>query len=363
MQTALMQRAGVILKTPEVPGIVMVDGAGEGFVNQLFEIAEKKGVQIRYETKAVKLLVNDNAKVNGVKIKDKTGFKDILCGSVILASGSFESSPEMRTKYLGGKWDTVKLRGTRYNTGETINMALEIGTMSAGAWSRVHAIMVDLNTPDIGGGAETGRSFYLFGILVNTNGERFVDEGEDFSEYTYSKMGGLALDQPGGIAFQIFDAKTKDLLPIGYHDTVPVEANTIEELAQNMDINPEKLAKTVREFNNSVQDGTFNTMIKDGKGTKGITPPKTNWALKIDKPPFVAYPVTAGMSCTFGGLKVDKEARVMDTEGNPISGLYAAGAITGGIYYFAYAPATGITKNVVFGHIAGVNAGKSALAG
>jgi tricarballylate dehydrogenase len=269
----------------------------------------------------------------------------------------------MRTKYLGAKWDTVKLRGTRYNTGETINMALEIGTQSAGAWSRVHAIMVDLNTPDVGGGAETGRSFYLFGIMVNTNGERFVDEGEDFSEYTYSKMGGLALDQPGGIVFQIFDAKTTPLLPIGYHDTVPIEANSIEELAGNMDIDPEKLVKTIKEFNNAVQDGTFNTMVKDGKRTKGISPPKTNWALKIDKPPFAAYPVTAGISCTFGGIKVDKETKVLDTEGNPIPGLYAAGAITGGIYYYAYAPATGITKNVVFGRIAGVNAANSALTG
>jgi tricarballylate dehydrogenase len=359
LNSVIAKRAGVKAINPGVPGVVGIRGGGEGLVDEMFDIAERKGVEVRYETKAVRLLMDDRGEVCGVRTKGKEGFRDVRSGAVVLASGGFEANPEMRTKYLGREWDTVKIRGSRYNTGEGLNMALEIGAQPTGPWSGCHAILIDLNAPEFGGGHETGRNSYTFGIMVNGDGKRFTDEGEDFDPYTYSKMGGIALAQPRGVVFQIFDSKVLPLLQMAYHETVAVEADSIEELARNLDMNPVQLVKTVKEFNEAVQEGIFDTQIKDGKRTEGISPRKTNWAQRIDTPPFKAYPVTAGMSMTYGGIKTDKDGKVMDTEGHAIPGLYAAGEMVGGFYYHNYAPATGITKNVVFGRIAGTQAAKS----
>lgn len=335
-------------------------GGGQGLLEMMLDIAERKGIEIRYETKAVKLLMDTSGRVCGVRVRGKEGFRDIRSGSVILASGGFEANPEMRTKYLGSNCSIVKVRGTRYNTGDGLKMALEIGAQPTGHWSGYHATMVDLDAPDVEGGPETACKSYLFGVVVNADGQRFVDEGEDFYAYTYAKIGRITLTQPRGIAFQIFDTKTIPLLRSEYDKVTPVQADSIEELAQELGIGPVNLRKTVKEFNEAVQDGKFDPAILDGKRTEGISPPKSNWAQKIDTPPFRAYPVTTGLTFTFGGIKSNKEARVFDTEGNPIPGLYAAGVIVGGFFYHNYCGGSGITMGLVFGRIAGANAAMSA---
>jgi tricarballylate dehydrogenase len=331
-------------------------GGGEGLVEAMFEIAGNKGVEIRYETKAMKLLVDERNNVYGVRILGRGGFQDISAGAIIIASGGFQANPEMRTKYLGPKWDLVKVRGSRYNTGEGLKMAMEIGAQPIGHWSGCHATIVDVDAPDVDGGVETARKSYPYGIMVNQNGLRFVDEGEDFDAYTYAKMGGVILSQPSEMAFQIFDAKVTSLLRGEYVQTVPAQADSIEELAREIDVDPVNLVKTVNEFNRAVQDVKFEAFTRDGKRTEGILPCKSNWAQKIDTPPFRAYPVTIGITFTFGGIKTDKEARVLNTEGNPIGNLYAAGEIAGGIFYYNYGGGTGIGKCITFGRIAGFNA-------
>ena len=337
-------------------GGIGTKNAGEGLIEGMFEIAERQGLEVRYDTKAVKLLTDNKGAVNGVKIFGKDGLKDICCRSVILATGGFSANVEMRTKYLGPKWDLVKVRGSRYNTGEGLKMAMELGAAPIGQWSGSHNTILDADAPDFGAGMGAARYTFQHSIMVNENGQRFVDEGSDFQIYTYAKMGSIVLEQPRGIAFQIFDNKVIHLLREEYANAVPIKADTLEELAKKTDIDPENLVKTVTEFNKAVQPGEFNPVIRDGKGTKGITPPKSNWARKIDTPPYTAYAITTGITFSFGGLKVDKDARILNSEGKPIQNLYATGEMVGGSFYYNYAMGSGITKNVVLGRIAGYNA-------
>jgi tricarballylate dehydrogenase len=235
-------------------------------------------------------------------------------------------------------------------------MAMELGAAPIGQWSGSHNTILDADAPDFGAGMGAARYTFQHSIMVNENGQRFVDEGSDFQIYTYAKMGSIVLEQPRGIAFQIFDNKVIHLLREEYANAVPIKADTLEELAKKTDIDPENLVKTVTEFNKAVQPGEFNPVIRDGKGTKGITPPKSNWARKIDTLPYTAYAITTGITFSFGGLKVDKDARILNSEGKPIQNLYATGEMVGGSFYYNYAMGSGITKNVVLGRIAGYNA-------
>ncbi|MED5428744.1 MAG: FAD-binding protein, partial [Chloroflexota bacterium] len=201
---------------------------------------------------------------------------------------------------------------------------------------------------------------YPFGLIVNVDGERFVDEGADFRNYTYAKYGREILKQPQRAAFQLFDQKSKHLLRDEYfiQQATMVESNTIEQLAEGLDINVPGLVKTIYNYNESVQDGEFNPTDLDGKGTIGLTPPKSNWAQKFDSPPYIGYAVTCGITFTFGGLKIDTRCRVQDTSDVPIPGLYAAGELTGGLFYNNYPGGAGLMAGAVFGKIAGREAGQ-----
>jgi tricarballylate dehydrogenase len=349
-------RVGERIKFKSSGAVLAAKGGGEGFVEMLFDIAEHKGIETRYETKAVELLMGESGKVCGVRILGKEGFRDIHSGAAVLAAGGFQANAEMRAKYLGSNWDLVKVRGARYNTGEGLTMALRIGAQPTGHWSGCHATNIDLSAPDLEGGMATARPSYIFGIMVNANWERFFDEGEDVETKTYAKIGRIILMQPNNVAFQIFDAKATPLLISCYGNAIPTEAGSIEELAKELDTDPGKLVKTVKEFNEAVQDGKFDPTTKDGKITKGISPPKSNWAQKIDTPPFRAYAVTTGITFTYGGIKTNKDAQVLNTEGNPIPGLYAVGEMMGGLFYHNYVGGSGIAKGLVFGRIAGANA-------
>ena len=331
-------------------------GAGEGIAETEARIAEGLGIPILYETKAVGLLVNDTGKVVGAKVRDKDGFREITCNAVVLGSGGFSANAEMRCKYLGPTWDTMKVRGTRYNTGETINMALELGAQPSGHWSGCHCSIVGAEQPPVEFGDAGNRYSYPFSIMVDEAAERFVDEGEDAVLLTYAKFGRTVLNRPHSIAFQIFDAKVKSLIMPFYESVKPIVANTIEELAKRLTVDPTKLQQTIEEYNKAVSNSTeFNPAEKDGKNTTGIDPPKSNWAQRIDTPPYLAYPVTGGLTFTFGGLKFDKNVQVLDTEGHPIPGLYAAGEIAG-LFYYNYPGGSGLTRGTVFGRIAGAKA-------
>jgi tricarballylate dehydrogenase len=346
-----------------------VSGGGAGLVQELTATAVKKGVEIFYETRGVSLIY-DGDTVRGVVAKRKGGFERFAAKAVVLACGGFESNPEWRTRYLGPGWELAKVRGTRFNMGEGLRMALDIGACPHGNWSGRHAVSWERYAPDYGDLNMLESSYrhsYPYSIMINADGKRFVDEGADFYNYTYAKYGAEVLKQPGQFAYQVFDAEAKGLLRPEYGDrqVTRVVANTLEDLAAQLEgVNADNFLKTVREFNASVKtDVPFNKGIRDGRGTIGIDPPKSNWANPLDTPPFEAYGVTCGVTFTFGGLRIVPEtAQVVDVNFTPLPGLYAAGEIVGGIFYFNYPAGTGLVSGSVFGRIAGTAAAEAALA-
>ena len=343
--------------------IVESVGGGKGLSDRLFELSQNLGIEVRYQSAATELKTDNKGKISGVIIKGPDGYEHITCHNVVLACGGFEANAEMRTRYLGPGWELAKVRGTQYNTGEGIQMALDIGAQSHGHWSGCHAGAWDLNAPPHGDRNVADlfqKHSYPFGLIVNVDGERFVDEGADFRNYTYAKYGREILKQPQRAAFQLFDQKSKHLLRDEYfiQQATMVESDTIEQLAEGLDINIPSLVKTIYDYNKSVQDGEFNPTELDGKGTIGLTPPKSNWAQKFDSPPYIGYAVTCGITFTFGGLKIDTRCRVQDTSDVPIPGLYAAGELTGGLFYNNYPGGAGLMAGAVFGKIAGREAGQ-----
>jgi tricarballylate dehydrogenase len=338
-------------------------GGGPGLVQSLTDAAEKKGVKIFYETRGVSLIY-DGERVLGVKAKSKGKPEEFRAKAVILACGGFEANPEWRTRYLGPGWELAKVRGTRFNVGDGLRMALEIGAAPYGNWSGRHAVSWERYAPEFGDLSIPESSYrhsFPLSLMINAEGKRFVDEGAEFYNYTYAKYGAEVLRQPQQFAYQVFDAKTHPLLRPEYNDkqVTKVVGNTLEELAQKMEgVNAEGFLKTIREYNAAIKkDVPFNHAVKDGKGTVGIDPPKSNWANPLDTPPYEAYAVTCGITFTFGGLRtVPETGQVVDVDFHPIPGLYTAGEMLGGLFYFNYPAGTGLVSGAVFGKIAGENA-------
>ncbi|OGA52956.1 MAG: tricarballylate dehydrogenase [Betaproteobacteria bacterium RIFCSPLOWO2_12_FULL_62_58] len=337
-------------------------GGGAGLIDSLHTITKKIGIPILYETGAVSLLSKDG-RICGVLAEQDGRQSEISAGTVVLACGGFESNAEMRARYLGPNWDLAKVRGTRFNMGGGISMALAMGAMPCGHWSGAHAVGWDVNAPTFGDrvvGDGFQKHSYPFGIMVNANGERFVDEGADFRNFTYAKYGLEVLKQPGMFAWQVFDAKVDPILRDEYRirQVTKAEAASLEELAGKLEgVDGKRFLETVAEYNKAVrQDIPFNSVIKDGRCTKGLRIPKTNWANTIDAPPFQAYAITCGITFTFGGVKVSPSTAVESMSGKHIPGLYAAGEMVGGLFYFNYPSGTGLVSGAVFGRIAGTEA-------
>ena len=341
-------------------------GGGPGLVENLTNAAKKNGIEVWYEARATSLIADDDG-VKGVKVKYKGKTTEVFAKSVVLAGGGFQANPEMRARYLGPGWELAKVRGTRFNTGDVLKMAMDIGAAPTGNWSGCHAVAWERNAPEFGDlavGDQFQKHSYPWGVYINAEGKRFVDEGADFRNYTYAKYGRVILKQPGQFAWQIFDAKMKPQLRDEYKikQVTKVTANTLEELVKKLDdVNAEVALKELQDYNKAVQtDVPFNPNVKDGRGTKGLAIPKSNWANTLDTAPFEAYAVTCGITFTFGGLRITTDAQVLSTDGLPIPGLYAAGELVGGIFYFNYPGGTGLTNGAVFGKIAGASAAKAA---
>ncbi len=338
-------------------------GGGPGLVDRETELAKGMGIEIRYGARVIDLLFDGHA-VSGVRVKRDGTIHEISGKSVVLASGGFESNPEWRTRYLGPGWELAKVRGTRFNTGDGIRMALDIGASPFGNWSGCHAVGWDYNAPEFGDltvGDNFQKHSYPWGLLVNAHGRRFVDEGADFRNYTYAKYGREVLNQPDQFAWQIFDRKVIHLLRDEYRikRVTKVTANTLEDLAAKLEgVDPKGFLAEIATYNDAVDTDTpFDPNVKDGRATQGLAVPKSNWANRIDEPPFAAYQITCGITFTFGGLRIDPDSgQVIDTDLAPIPGLYAAGELVGGIFCFNYPGGTGLMSGTVFGRIAGAGA-------
>src|SRR5579871_982425 len=281
-------------------------GGGPGLVDTLYRLARAKGVTIAFGAAARGLVADDDG-VKGVRVRQQGRTRDIAAKAVVLACGGFEANAEWRTRYLGPGWDLAKVRGTRFNTGDGIRMALEAGAAPVGNWSGCHAVGWDRNAPpfgDLAVGDGFQKHSYPLGVMLNARGERFVDEGADFRNYTYAKYGRAILAQPGQFAWQVFDAKVAPLLRDEYRikRVTRVRAETLADLCARLDdVDAERALATLKAFNAAVRTGVpFDPNVKDGRGTDGLAVPKSNWANPLDMPPFEAFAVTCGITFTFG---------------------------------------------------------------
>jgi tricarballylate dehydrogenase len=343
-------------------GPVKAVNEGVGLTDDLWAAVERTDIDVRYDTPAHDLLTEGDT-IRGVQTRQRDSYVNFE-GQVVLACGGFEANPAMRRQYLGEGWDLVVVRGTRFNTGTMLQRSLAAGAQACGHWGGCHASPQDISSPLTGNLEKTKiapRYSYPYGIMVNMDGQRFVDEGEDHFGMTYAKTGSVIRLQPQGTAFQIFDQQTLHLLEPRYATVEPVKDDTLEGLAKKLGLSPAAFTRTVTTFNDATQPGQFDAFHNDGLSTDAsLEIPKSNWALPIDQPPFVAYTVTCGITFTYGGIKVDTNARVLNNEGKHMPGLWAAGEMTGGLFYHNYAGGAGLTKGAIFGRIAGREAAQRA---
>lgn len=339
-----------------------VDG-GIGLVRDLTAAALRAGVDIRYDHRVVDLRTAGEAVV-GVVVETADGQRrELSAESVVLASGGFESSADLRERFLGPGWGRAKVRGTPHNTGELLLQALDLGAAPGGDWSTCHSVAWDAwaenNESNLELTNRLTRQSYPLGIVVNAEGRRFLDEGADFRNYTYAEYGARILTQPGSLAFQVFDAALRPMLRTEEYDmpgVSVVQADSLEELARGMRVDPATFTATVREFNASIDRSVpGDPTVKDGRAAR-TTPPKSNWAFPIETPPFYAYPVTCGITFTFGGLRTDTHGRVLTEAGAPIPGLFACGEALGGLFSRNYPGGSGLAAGAVFGRRAGAAA-------
>ena len=338
---------------------------GVGLFDQELSAFISLGGKIHYESPVNKIIFN-NGNVSGIIVNNKS----IDADAVILASGGFEANDELRKKFIGDDWVNAKVRGTPNNTGDGLIMALDAGAMKYGLYDGCHATPMDLYMKNFGNldldpseRKHYRKICYFLGIMINANGKRFVDEGLNFRNYTYAQFGRKVLEQPGHFAWQIFDSKVFDLLyeEYSFHDAHFIEAQTIEEMIMKLEgVNKKQAKKTILEFNNAVNDSVdFDPTILDGKSTNDLELKKSNWAQKIDKGPFKAFPVTGGITFTYGGLKVSQNGSVLKENDEVINGLFACGELVGGVFYNGYPGGSGLTSGAVFGRMAGYGAAEN----
>jgi tricarballylate dehydrogenase len=345
-----------------------VDG-GKGLIAQHTASALAAGTEIRYSATVTELVRAPDGRVTGVRYRDADGREhQVRAGAVVLAAGGFEANPERRAEYLGPNWAGALVRGNPLNTGEVLELALAAGAARHGDWSSCHSVAWDAGAPPDGGNRELTnqltRQSYPVGIVVNRLGRRFLDEGADYRNYTYAKYGREILAQPGGVAFQLFDATTRPLLRTEEYDSRPItcaQADDLRTLARELGIDPDGLVAEVAAFNSSIVDVPFDPAVKDGRRAN-VEPPKSNWAQPLATPPYYGYAVSCGITFTFGGLHVDERARVLDAHGRPLPGLYAAGELVGGLFHGNYPGGSGLTAGSVYGRLAGWDAAATAVA-
>jgi tricarballylate dehydrogenase len=344
------------------------EGEGDGLVHEELKEFKRLGGIIHFGAGITKISMESN-KISGISYLQNNQEHTLKTDAVILACGGFESNKELREKYLGANWGKAKVRGTRHNMGHGLKMATDCGAALNGYFGGCHATPMDFNMPEYGNleiphieRKHYRKISYLYGLMLNENGERFVDEGFDLRNYTYAQFGKAVLEQPNQRAWQIFDAKVWDILYSEYktQDASHEIANTIEELIEELEgIDKKHALKTIQEFNEAVEETyAFDPTIKDGKSTKNLKLNKTNWANKIDTPPFRAFPVTCGITFTYGGVKINTNSEVLNEHNEHVKGLFACGEIAGGIFFYGYPGGSGLTSGAVFGRNAGYSASK-----
>lgn len=334
-------------------------GGGRAMLNALYLTAERLDVEIVYDAEVVDLQIANGMFLSAKLKQPINGASEIRASALVAAAGGFEANIEWLKQYWGEAADNFLIRGTPYNRGSILKMLLDKGVQDIGDPTQCHAVAIDARAPKFDGGIITRHDSVVFGIVVNKHAERFYDEGEDIWPKRYAIWGRLVAAQPDQIAYIIFDSTVvTSFMPTLFP---PIGGATIAELAGKLGLDPSALEKTITEFNTAVQLGTFDHTILDDCRTEGITPPKTHWARKIDTPPFLAYPVRPGITFTYLGTRVNKQARMVMKDGKPSANMFAAGEImAGNVLGRGYAAGIGMTIGSVFGRVAGREAAKNA---
>ncbi|MGI6855135.1 FAD-dependent tricarballylate dehydrogenase TcuA [Mesorhizobium sp. 1B3] len=348
--------------------VVRAKHEGVGLSRAWFRTAEEMGVEIRYGAAVRGLEIDAGGRVCAVRVRDGKGMSVVEGRSIILGCGGFEANVQMRTQHIGPNIGGAKVRGTPHNQGDGLRMAMDVGALPWGQWSGCHATPISADWGEFAPREMTDRSnrlSYVYSVMLNRKGRRFVDEGEDAALFTYAKFGRAILAEPGAKAWQIFDSKVLHLLEPRYSTSQPVVAASLDDLVRKLDFeDPDKALRTLRDYNAHARDESegFDPAAKDGLATRpGMSLPKTNWALKLDKPPYHAYSATGGITFTFGGLKITESAQVVGTDWRPIEGLYCCGEMVGGLFYDNYPAGTGLVSGATFGRIAGRSAARDVL--
>lgn len=329
-------------------------GGGRAMLNALYLTAERLGVAVRYEAEVVGLDIADGLFV-AATVRAGQHEHRVEAETLIAAAGGFEANIEWLKQGWGEAAENFLIRGTPYNRGTVLRMLLDAGVQPIGDPTQCHAVAIDARAPKFDGGIITRLDCVPFGIVVNRDARRFYDEGEDIWPKRYAIWGRLVAQQPGQIAYIIFDAPALTLFMPSLYP--PITAGSIRELAGKLELDPDALEATVSGFNSAVRPGTFDHAILDDCRTEGLDPPKTHWARRIETAPFHAYPVRPGITFTYLGVRVDREARMVMADGGRAANMFAAGEImAGNVLGQGYAAGIGMTIGAVFGRIAGRSA-------
>ncbi len=333
-------------------------GGGRAMLNALYLTAEQLGVDIRYDAEVIDLEI-DNGMFLSASLKQGDGRAKVSAATLVAAAGGFEANIEWLKQYWGEAADNFLIRGTPYNRGSILKLLLENGVQQVGDPTQCHAVAIDARAPKFDGGIITRHDSVVFGIVVNNKAERFYDEGEDIWPKRYAIWGRLVAAQPDQIAYIVFDSSVlTSFMPTLFP---PIRADSIAELAGKFGLDAAVLENTVAGFNAAVRPGTFDHTILDDCRTEGLTPPKTHWARKIETPPYYAYPVRPGITFTYLGTRVNRQARMLMQDGKPAANMFAAGEImAGNVLGKGYAAGIGMTIGSVFGRIAGREAAQHA---
>lgn len=326
-------------------------GGGRAMLNALYLTAEAIGVAFCYDAEVTDLDIDDGL-FNAATVRLGTETVTVRAGALVAAAGGFEANIEWLKEGWGDIAENFLIRGTPYNTGTILKLLMANGVATTGDPTQCHAVAIDARAPKFDGGIITRLDCVVFGVVVNRDAKRFYDEGEDIWPKRYAIWGRLVAQQPGQIAYIIFDAPCLErFMPSLYP---PISAPTIDELARALELDPATLEATIADFNAAVQPGTFDPMVLDDCRTEGLSPPKSHWAQRIETAPFYAYPVRPGITFTYLAAKVNRQAQIIMQDGRPSANMFAAGEImAGNILGSGYAAGMGMTIGSVFGRIAG----------
>ncbi|MBV9112579.1 MAG: FAD-dependent tricarballylate dehydrogenase TcuA [Hyphomicrobiales bacterium] len=326
-------------------------GGGRAMLNALYDTAERLGAEVAYDCEVVDLSIEDGMFLSATMARGKERLA-VRATTLIAAAGGFEANLEWMKQYWGKTADNFLIRGTPYNRGSLLKLLLAKGVQEVGDPTQCHAVAIDARAPKFDGGIITRLDCVIFGIVVNKDARRFYDEGEDIWPKRYAIWGRLVAGQKDQIAFIVFDAASRELFMPSLYP--PIEAKSLSELAARLELDSTAFEHTMREFNAAVRPGTFDHTILDDCRTEGLVPPKSHWARRIEQPPFFAYPVRPGITFTYLGTRVNKEARLIMRDGRPSANMFAAGEImAGNVLGRGYAAGIGMTIGSVFGRIAG----------